>query len=154
MRHLSPRALSRAASGGVALVGSLVLVGWLLDVASLKSVLPGLVVLSTVILSVITWRHARSLDRAEAGRTRAEETRRTLLESAPDAMVIVGPEGRIALVNAQAERLFGYARAELLAQPLEILLPERFRSRHAGHRATIQVRQRDGQDCGRGDGRG
>lgn len=59
------------------------------------------------------------------------------LEAAPDAMVIVGVDGRIRLVNAQTERLFGYARAELLGQPVEILVPERFQGRHAGYRSAF-----------------
>jgi PAS domain S-box-containing protein len=66
---------------------------------------------------------------------RAAETRfRGLLEAAPDAMVIVGDRGRIALVNGQTETLFGYARAELLGQPVETLVPERFRIQHPAHR--------------------
>jgi len=60
---------------------------------------------------------------------------RTLVESAPDGIVIVGQEGRIVVVNAQTEKLFGYDRAELLNKPIEILIPERFRGRHRGHRA-------------------
>jgi protein-histidine pros-kinase len=48
---------------------------------------------------------------------------RALLESAPDAMIIVDADGRIAVVNAAAERLFGYARAELLGRPAEVLIP-------------------------------
>ncbi|HEX8112752.1 MAG TPA: PAS domain-containing protein, partial [Kofleriaceae bacterium] len=60
---------------------------------------------------------------------------RGLLEAAPDAMVIVGEDGRIALVNGQAERLFGYTRDELYAQPVELLVPERFQSGHPTHRA-------------------
>ncbi len=57
-----------------------------------------------------------------------------LLELAPDAIVIVDGSGRIRLVNAEAERLFGYQREELLGQPVEMLLPERFREFHQGHR--------------------
>src|SRR5205823_4454567 len=55
-------------------------------------------------------------------------------ESAPDALVIVGQDGRIVLVNSEAERLFGYSRDELLGQPIEILVPQRYRTAHPGHR--------------------
>ncbi len=61
---------------------------------------------------------------------------RTLLEAAPDAMIIVDEDGRIAIVNAQAEAMFGYQRQELLGEPIEHLLPERLRGRHRRHRKT------------------
>ena len=62
---------------------------------------------------------------------------RDLIETAPDAMVIADSSDRIVLVNAQAERLFSYPRAELIGQPIAILLPERFRRDHAGRIATF-----------------
>ena len=65
----------------------------------------------------------------------AEIKFRALLESVPDAMVIVNKAGRIDLINAQTERMFGYTPEELLGQPVEILMPERFRGKNAGHRS-------------------
>jgi PAS domain S-box-containing protein len=68
--------------------------------------------------------------------TRDDSLFRGLLESAPDAMVIVDKTGAIVLVNSQTERLFGYPREELLGQRVEMLVPARFRSHHPGHRSN------------------
>ena len=72
-------------------------------------------------------------------RKRIEERLRRLLDSAPDAMVIAGNDGRIVLVNTQTEKLFGYNREELLGQPVEVLVPERFWNRHRTHRNYYMV---------------
>lgn len=68
----------------------------------------------------------------------AEAKFRGLLEAAPDAIVAVGADGRIALVNSQAERAFGYGRDDLLGQPVEILLPSALAHAHARHREEYQ----------------
>lgn len=67
-------------------------------------------------------------------RKKAEQKFRALLESAPDAIIIVNREGVITLVNSQAERIFGYTRGEMLNQKVELLLPERYRGHHPDHR--------------------
>ena len=59
---------------------------------------------------------------------------RRLLDATPDPMVVVDSSGIIVLVNRQTEVLFGYSRTELLEQPIEILIPERFQSHHPQHR--------------------
>jgi PAS domain S-box-containing protein len=64
---------------------------------------------------------------------------RGVLEAAPDAIVLVDESGVIALVNSETERLFGYARHELLGQPIEILVPERFHGIHPKHRSGYFV---------------
>lgn len=67
---------------------------------------------------------------------RASENRfRSLFEFSPDAIVVTNQEGKIAEVNAHVQEVFGYDRSELLGQPIEVLIPERFRIAHPGHRA-------------------
>ena len=60
----------------------------------------------------------------------AEHRFALLVEASPTALVLTGPSGRIEMVNQQAERMFGYDRAELVNQPLESLMPQRFRHGH------------------------
>jgi sigma-B regulation protein RsbU (phosphoserine phosphatase) len=72
-------------------------------------------------------------------RKRSEDRFRQLLESTPDAMLITDRHGRIVLVNDQTERVFGYRRAELLGQSVEMLVPGQLREVHARHRAAYLV---------------
>ncbi|MDB5600169.1 MAG: sensor signal transduction histidine kinase [Xanthobacteraceae bacterium] len=69
-----------------------------------------------------------------SSRRKAEQKFKDLLEVAPDAIVIVDQTGNIVLVNSQTEKLFGFARAELLGQTIDLLLPPRFRGQHPSHR--------------------
>lgn len=75
---------------------------------------------------------------------RSDALFRALLDAAPDAIVTVDEHGLIVLASAHTERLFGYDRSELVGQPVEILIPERFRPIHTGHRVqyTNQPRTR------------
>jgi protein-histidine pros-kinase len=76
-------------------------------------------------------------------RARKQELRvKELLDSAPDAIVIVDHHGHIVLVNSQAEKIFGYSRAELLGQKVEMLLPERLRAAHPAHRGGFFANSR------------
>jgi PAS domain S-box-containing protein len=74
--------------------------------------------------------------------TAAEASFLGVLETAPDAIVVVDGEGRIVLINTQTERMFGYRREELLGQNHEVLLPERFRDRHVEHRGRYVAEPR------------
>ncbi|HNC96458.1 MAG TPA: PAS domain S-box protein, partial [Myxococcota bacterium] len=67
---------------------------------------------------------------------------RDLLESTPDGIIMANSTGRIVLVNGQAERLFGYEPGELRGEPIEVLLPQRYRSGHVGHRTNYFAQPR------------
>ena len=77
---------------------------------------------------------ARDARQSEAARRQSEDTAQAVLESASEGIVLIDTAGHITLVNAAAERMFGYTRSALLGQPLEILLPERIRRGHVAHR--------------------
>lgn len=79
------------------------------------------------------------LEQRDLALRQAEARFRGLLEAAPDAIILAASDGRITLVNAQAEALFGYRREDLTGQPIEHLLPDRLRSRHVEHRASYQT---------------
>ena len=92
------------------------------------------ILLVRLVPAALTLRSAESLQVEVDKRARTEAKFRGLLESAPDAVVVVNAAGNIVLANTQVERLFGYAREELLGQTLEILLPARYRDPHPRHR--------------------
>jgi PAS domain S-box-containing protein len=90
---------------------------------------------------------------------RAEEMFRLAVEAAPNAMVMVDESDRVVLINSEAERLFGYSRAELMGQPADMLVPERFRgpqlgywrghtdkSQAAGAAVDLYVLRKDGEE--------
>lgn len=87
-------------------------------------------------------RRQAEIEKVQAERKEAEGKFRGLLESAPDAIVIVDHHGEIVLVNAQTEKWFGYKREELLGKPVEILMPDRFRESHVQHRADYDAQPR------------
>src|SRR5579859_2740422 len=65
--------------------------------------------------------------------TGSHDRYRELLDTAPDAMIVVGADSAITFANVETERLFGYRRDELIGQPLDLLIPERFRGTHGAH---------------------
>jgi PAS domain S-box-containing protein len=87
----------------------------------------------------------RALQYPRVSRDSADELMQRIVEAAPCGMLMIDSDGSIVLVNPQAESMFGYARAELIGNSLEILLPERFRGVHRGHRqhfaAAPSIRQ-------------
>jgi len=96
----------------------------------------GVLTLCVVEGALVLGQRARAR-RTERERTRAEERFRLVVESTPNAIVVVSADGNIVLVNSQCEAGFGYRREELVGQPVEILMPERYRAEHPGFRASF-----------------
>jgi two-component system, LuxR family, sensor kinase FixL len=67
-------------------------------------------------------------------RMQSEERFRLVVEASPNGIILVDEQGRITLVNAQTEKLFGYSRPELIGEPVDLLVPERWRAGHTSHR--------------------
>ena len=82
-------------------------------------------------------RQVQQLEEDEARHRQLAERYRQAVESSPTAIVMIGVQGEIVLVNGQTERLFGYERSELLGQSVELLVPERFRDRHPEYRRSF-----------------
>ena len=72
----------------------------------------------------------------------SEQRFRALFEFSPDAILVTDQQGKITEVNGQVENCFGYHRGELLGQPIEILIPERFRNTHPAHRKEYNANPR------------
>jgi PAS domain S-box-containing protein len=95
-------------------------------------------IIAIAVLAFFSWRYAqKEIERAhQEDEIRHSEARfRVLLDSAPDAVVIVDKEARIQMLNNQTEHWFGYTREQLIGQPIEILIPERARHAHISYRA-------------------
>jgi len=99
---------------------------------------------SAASLIVIIWINAGWLNRVDTDRRKtelvlgqSEERFRLVVQAAPSAMIAVDVNGKINLVNLHAQKLFGYGKEELLGHPIEMLVPERFRSGHTHHRQSF-----------------
>ena len=79
---------------------------------------------------------------AEEALRRSEATSRAFLESASESIVITNAAGAIVRINDKAEKMFGYERAELIGQPVEVLIPRRARATHVVHRAGYMAAPR------------
>ena len=112
------------------------------DVAISLSVLPVRNAEGTIIGVCKLARDISERDRAARALQESEDTARALIESAAEGILVVDEHGRMVQVNGQIEAMFGYAERELLGQPMEILLPERLRTRHVDHRAAYVAEPR------------
>ncbi|MBV8122225.1 MAG: CHASE3 domain-containing protein [Alphaproteobacteria bacterium] len=97
----------------------------------------GFALIIIMVGSLVVSGNFRRISRSEKALGESEAKFRGLLESAPDAMVVVNSQGAIVLVNSQTERVFGYSRSELVGRTVEILIPPNLAERHAHHRSEF-----------------
>ena len=105
-------------------------------VANTKRQLVGKVASAVAMAVVLVALAAVESARATRSRRKAESEMEGLLESTPDAIVIIGGDGRITICNSQSEQLFGFPRQELIGQAVALLVPERHRQRQQKHLDT------------------
>ncbi len=105
---------------------------WALDARSALSLIGFIMVASAIVLVIVVLRHAIDTVAAQ------EQNQRTLIEAAPNGLVVVGPHGVIIGLNARAEHLFGYDRAELIGKPVETLVPDKIARAHVAFRELFQ----------------
>jgi len=155
------RGLMRTATGGGAAglllrrllpgaVVALLLAGWLRllgqreHLFGLEFGTALLVVVSIVLVAVLIWLSARSLERSERALRSSDARIREIFENSPDAIVTIAPHSRITYFSPGAQSMFGYPAADVLGKPVIMLMPEKYRSAHqaglARYLATGQTR--------------
>lgn len=112
------------------------------DASSLRTrfvlLMGNLLAMGVIVATFVSMRNEMAgRKRMETALEKSEATFRGLLESGPDAVVVVNRSGRIVLVNAQLENMFGYARGDLIGQRIDILMPECFRETHQSYVAEF-----------------
>lgn len=92
------------------------------------------ILLLRLIPNILAFPNETTLREAHTALEKSENKFKNILEGAPDAMVIANQDGNIEMINAQAEKFFGYSKKELIGKKIECLVPERFRRIHVSHR--------------------
>ena len=154
-RRGGPGARRRATVVGGSLVVSIIAIAGFAALTTLGLVHAPTIVMPGIFIVVLAMGYELGWDVIAAAKLasqlQASEQRfRAVVEAVPSAILLVDDKGMIALANAQAEAVFGYQREELIAKPVEMLIPERFRLPHVGLRSAYA---RDAQARAMGAGR-